>query len=403
MSSQTGQGPTEKTETLVIRSGEPMGSVSGDDPKTARRGAEPEDSGEDSDQDRETAHIQHEIEQTRAEMSQTIDVLQDRLDPERLSEQAKETAIEVTEQAKDKAIEVTQLAIEQAKDAVREMAEDAKRAMRAATIGKVENMVSTTKENASGLRSSIMDTVRENPIPAALVGIGLGWLFMNGSSSSSGSGSSSRTSRDRRSYGDYGDRGGYDPRHSEYGAQTRYGAYGYGGSGMASGAGGAGGSASGNWNDREGGAGGAVDRVKDVAGGMAGSVAGAAGQAKDTVQDAAGSAAGTVQDLAGRATDAAGDLADQVQYQASRVEDRFQGMLHRNPLAIGAVALGLGAAIGLALPGTRQEDELMGDMRENVMDRAQDVARDATEKVKSVAGEAKRAATDEAREQHLTK
>jgi len=264
-------------------------------------------------------------------------------------------------------------------------------------------MVTTTKETASSLRSNIIDTVKENPLPAALVGIGLGWLFLNGSSSSSGS--SNHASRDQKNHQGYGGYGGY----GDYGDSGRYGAGGARGAGRTqppSGYRGAvyGGASSAVYGEDEakGGVSGALGGVKEAAGGIAESAAEAATRAKDTVQDAAGKVGDTAQDLAGWTSDAAGELMDQVQYRASRVEDKFQGMLERSPLAVGAVALGLGAVIGLALPGTHQEDELLGDMRENVMDRAQDLARDATEKVKSVAGEAQRAAKDEAKEQHLT-
>ena len=71
-----------------------------------------------------------EIERTRAGMSETVDAIQERLSPENLKEQAK--------------------------DRVKE-----------ATVGKAQ-------EAGSG----IVDTIRQNPLPAALTGIGLGWLFV---------------------------------------------------------------------------------------------------------------------------------------------------------------------------------------------------------------------------------
>ena len=45
----------------------------------------------------------------------------------------------------------------------------------------------------------------------------------------------------------------------------------------------------------------------------------------------------------------------------------------------------IGAAVGLALPRTRIEHEYMGEASEKPVDKAQQVARDAMDKVKTVA------------------
>lgn len=61
----------------------------------------------------------------------------------------------------------------------------------------------------------------------------------------------------------------------------------------------------------------------------------------------------------------------------------FQRLVHDNPLAVGAAAVAVGAAVGLALPSTRIEHEYMGEASEKIVDKAQQVARDAMDKVKS--------------------
>ena len=48
----------------------------------------------------------------------------------------------------------------------------------------------------------------------------------------------------------------------------------------------------------------------------------------------------------------------------------------------------IGAAIGLALPETERENEWLGEAREGVVDRAQELARNAASTVQEVAGEA---------------
>ena len=121
-------------------------------------------SGADSDPDA----IAADIEQTREEMSETIDAIQERLDPERLSQQA----TEVTEQAREAAKDVAKYAIEEAKAAVNEMTSQAKASVRDATIGRVEHMAMYTRDTAESVRGDLFTTIKRNPVPAALAAIG---------------------------------------------------------------------------------------------------------------------------------------------------------------------------------------------------------------------------------------
>lgn len=61
----------------------------------------------------------------------------------------------------------------------------------------------------------------------------------------------------------------------------------------------------------------------------------------------------------------------------------LQRLVHENPLAVGAAAVAAGAAVGLALPATHIEHEYMGEASEKVVDKAQQVARDAIDRVKT--------------------
>lgn len=83
----------------------------------------------------EVAEIRAEIEETRLEMGGTLNTLGDRLEPSHLVEQAKEN-------------------------------------VRDATIGRVE-------ETAKGVSDMVMETIKRNPIPAALAGAGLALLWVN--------------------------------------------------------------------------------------------------------------------------------------------------------------------------------------------------------------------------------
>jgi Protein of unknown function (DUF3618) len=100
----------------------------------------------------EAAEIRAGIEETREEMGGTLNELGDRLEPGHLMHQAKEN-------------------------------------VRDATIGRVE-------ETARGMSDMVMDTIKRNPIPAALAGAGLALLWIN---RSNGSGHSTVTPGQYRS------------------------------------------------------------------------------------------------------------------------------------------------------------------------------------------------------------
>ena len=244
--------------------------------------------------------------------------------------------------------------------------EQVKQNVRDATIGRVENMARTAADRVSETGQTVTDTIRQNPItntirqnpiPAAMVGIGLGWLIASGRRQGSHTG-------ERYTRTQYG-----------YGGGSPYESGGY--------AGGTGGEP------------GTMERVRERAGEVGQSV-------KETAGGLANRAQETVGQVTTRAQDVAGTVAERSRYQARRLEDRF----YENPLAIGAVTVALGLAAGLAVPTTRREVELMGDARDQLVDRAREVAQETKDKVQHVAeravGEAQTAAKQTAREEGLT-
>jgi len=314
----------------------------------------------------ETAEIRAGIDETRVEMSETIDAIQERLNPQHLKEQVKEQ-------------------------------------VRDATIGKAEHMIRNASDTLSEARYGIMETIRQNPIPAALVGVGLGWLFMN------------RQSGAPRSYRRYSDQNRYySGGQPYYGRQRGYandyyvgGAYAYDESMADQSQRGV----RGTLRRAQETAGDVVDRAQETVGNVADrtqeTVRNVADRTQDTIGGAVSQAQETASNIANQAQETVGYIADQAQYQAQRVEDRFQQMLYENPLSVGAVALALGTVVGLSLPQTQRENEWMGEARDNLIDRAQEVAQDTMEKVQQVAGDvidqAQTTAQEKAKERGLTK
>jgi hypothetical protein len=56
-----------------------------------------------------------------------------------------------------------------------------------------------------------------------------------------------------------------------------------------------------------------------------------------------------------------------------------------NPLAAGAVAIAAGTAVGLLIPSTQMESEYIGETGERLVEKVEDVARDALGKVQDAA------------------
>ncbi|MCU1386302.1 MAG: hypothetical protein JWL71_4999 [Acidobacteria bacterium] len=247
--------------------------------------------------------IRQDIEQTRAQMSGTIDEIQERLNPKRLMDEAKET-------------------------------------VREATVGKVNSMMNNAGRSASGM----IDKIKEHPISAAMIGAGAWWLI----NKLPDSGRSSYASTYGSSSGSYGSSSSYGSSTSPYARQY------------------------GNFN--------AGGRMRDDDLGSSGSTSygqGATGGASygQGLGEMARDATDAVADYSSRGRERVSDLADQTERQ-------FDRWIRDNPLAVGAAAVAIGAAIGMALPETQRERELIGETRDRLVGKAKEAA---TQKVEQVA------------------
>jgi ElaB/YqjD/DUF883 family membrane-anchored ribosome-binding protein len=293
-----------------------------------------------------TDTIRGDIEDTRANMSSTIDAIQEKLSPQRLTEQAK--------------------------DAVRD-----------ATVGRVQDMASNITETARDTGSTLMDTIRENPLPAALVGIGVGWLFLSARRRA--------TERDRWRY----EPGYYDRGYGRYGARGygRYGARDYGARDY--GASGSGRSANGYPYDRYGQYGssqyGFSQPSREENGKM--------NQLADTAKDKLSDAGNRAQEMTDTAKERAGDMAEQAQWQAQRARGWLERTWEENPLVVAGAALAAGALVGLSIPETAAERELLGEASGNVLQKAADTAQEVTQNASEKAQQTMRDATPDASKQ----
>jgi len=346
--------------------------------------------------------IKNDIERTRSDMSSKIDEIQERLNPETLKYQAK--------------------------DAVRSAVQDS-----------ADAVMDYFRGNSGQLRETVVDAVKRNPVPAALIGLGLGWILVE-SFSSRGQSSSNDWSRsyDDQEWQGYSEQAGsqyggqysnqYSDRYgSQYGGQspTQYGGqyrgqsgsgqYGtesfsggqysgpYGSeqsSGQASGqssgqyGGQSYGSQYGSFSSSEYSQGGSSQQGESsgIVGQMREKLSDVGEAVSDTVSqvtDKVGEATGRVQEMGSRMGSQVGNYGSQGREQMRQVGGRAQQTMEENPLGIGLAALAVGVAIGLALPATRRENQMVGEWRDQVVDRARSTAQDVKQRVQEVVEEVK--------------
>lgn len=106
----------------------------------------------------------------------------------------------------------------------------------------------------------------------------------------------------------------------------------------------------------------------------------------DQTTDAAGN---VVSDAASRASEYIDDARYAARRTTRRAQNSFDRVLRENPLALGAAATIIGAAIGMTVPATETENEWMGDARDSVVERARGVASEAAERVQNAAEQIK--------------
>lgn len=87
------------------------------------------------------------------------------------------------------------------------------------------------------------------------------------------------------------------------------------------------------------------------------------------------------QESIGEATSDAGErvksLAREAKERTVRVEHRVEDIYYERPLAVGAVALAAGTALGLAIPITHREERWMGHARDQVVEKVTEMAQQA--------------------------
>ena len=115
------------------------------------------------------------------------------------------------------------------------------------------------------------------------------------------------------------------------------------------------------------------------------SVSSTAQSARERLDDARQSVSSTAQ----TARDALSRSADVAQRQFKRARGGYEWMLREQPLALGVIGVAIGALLAAAAPRTEAEDEWMGEASDRLAERAKEAGREQMER----AGDALRTAT----------
>jgi len=123
-------------------------------------------------------------------------------------------------------------------------------------------------------------------------------------------------------------------------------------------------------------------------------------RAKDSIQDKKESVMGVASSAKERLVGAGQSVGDatpdseQVKQQARRAKSVAQ----ENPLGLAVGALAVGFLAGMLIPSTRVEDEKLGELSDDVIERAKQTGQEALERGKQVAQDAAETAKDSGRE-----
>ena len=256
-----------------------------------------------------TDEIRRDIERTQREMSRTIDEIQHRLSPHYM--------------------------MQRTKDSMREAGVKASR--------------------------SFGDRVRNNPIGATMVGVGL-WMLMR--------------DNDRDVEVEFiPDRDRWDASlPSNYSSVGEYRDFDYEGA------------SHGRLAD-------ARERVSGIADTARERVSGVA----DTTRERVSSAMHSVHEATSSAGEGVRHLSERARHRMQRARYQSRDLMTDSPLVVGLAAIAAGALLGALIPETERENELMGEHRDRLAERAREMAREGVDRARDVARAATTAAPEAAR------
>lgn len=220
--------------------------------------------------------------------------------------------------------------------------------------------------NAGDFITDLGNSARQNPISAALLGMGVLWLFAGGARRAGFDGLEAAS--DAMAAGRYAMKSGFET----VGNQAS------------------------NFAEK---VGNQVDRASEISGEAINSAA-------NTIREGGAAAFERTSRFRSELADSASDFARSIPDSASDVfetaRSNLAGLFRDQPLLLGAVGVAIGAGIAASLPATELEAEYFGETSAKLKDSAQQFAMDQAARAKAIADDVVTAAAEEARRQGLT-
>jgi ElaB/YqjD/DUF883 family membrane-anchored ribosome-binding protein len=264
----------------------------------------------DAGRTQSTDEIRADIERTRERLGDTVEALGAQLNPSLLKQRVKDSVHE-------------------------------------ATIGRVKNMASNARDKAEESGRGLLETLRDNPIPAAMIAGGIGWLLFNKRKTSIERSVATEVDYDYRGAVRSGNSA--DVESADYSRQFPQ-------------------------VEQEG-----------VAHRVASSAKDAGGKVASTARDAGEKVASTARTVGEKVSSSASSVAHGVADTARAGTARLEETMHENPMVLGVVAAAVGLAVGMTLPASERESRLMGSKRDELIDKAKDAISETKDKVRNVA------------------
>lgn len=263
------------------------------------------------DPDARADQLESEIDRTREDLTETVQAISQKLDPSNIAREATDS-------------------------------------VKQAAFGKVDlmtyGMQETWREVRSGNADGIIETVKSNPVPAGMVALGLGMLFLNRGQRAQQAGRGYWAPAYGREYDRY-------PYRGERGSPE--------------------------------GLGSTVSSAADQVGERAGQVGEAVGRVAESAGERVSGLASTASDAASAVPRQAGEMLDQGSGQVARFMDE-------SPLVAGLAAVAAGAVLGLMLPSTQVERRALGPVRDDLVEKAERTANELVDKADQSMSEAQR-------------
>jgi hypothetical protein len=121
-----------------------------------------------------------------------------------------------------------------------------------------------------------------------------------------------------------------------------------------------------------------------------------------SVQAGARSASNALSEGVRRGQRAGSGAAQHLQKGSGYVGDRFQEAVEEYPFAVAVGFLGVGLLTGLLFPRTRQEDKLLGQKSDRLIEQVKETGKETLGKAKAVAERVAKSTLDEAKRQGIT-